>query len=146
GLRLRGRGGRGRSRRPWSCQRSPGEEDHGRCAGVPAGIQYARAARGPGRRISSALSGRHTRSHPPQGRGAVGTGRGDLREWPWRGEGRAEVSAILGCGRHLPGTIVGNEVLAPSLGTTPAALFEQTGIAGRHYVTPGLGPSDIGTE
>jgi 3-oxoacyl-[acyl-carrier-protein] synthase III len=56
------------------------------------------------------------------------------------------VSAILGCGRHLPGAIVGNDALAASLGTTPAALLEQTGIAGRHYVTPGLGPSDLGTE
>lgn len=56
------------------------------------------------------------------------------------------VGAILGVGAHLPGPIVGNDVLAPSLGTTSGDILGRTGITGRHYVAPGLGPSDLGCE
>ena len=56
------------------------------------------------------------------------------------------VGALLGFGRHLPGPSISNDALAPSLGVTAAAIAEQTGIATRHYVTPGLGPSDLGRE
>jgi 3-oxoacyl-[acyl-carrier-protein] synthase-3 len=56
------------------------------------------------------------------------------------------LSAVLGCGLHLPSRTVTNEDLAAALGTTAAALGERTGIARRHQADEGLGPSDLGTE
>jgi 3-oxoacyl-[acyl-carrier-protein] synthase-3 len=54
--------------------------------------------------------------------------------------------AVLGWGRALPPRAVANEELAAALGTTAAAIAERTGIARRHFVEPGVGPSDLGRE
>lgn len=54
--------------------------------------------------------------------------------------------AVLGWGRALPPRVVSNEELAPLLGTTAAAIAERTGIVRRHFVEPGVAPSDLGRE
>lgn len=49
---------------------------------------------------------------------------------------------LLGLGRALPGT-VDDAALAAQLGTTAGELVRDTGIARRHHVPPGEGPSDL---
>ena len=56
------------------------------------------------------------------------------------------VGRVLGWGGVLPPRVVTNEELASSLGTTDAAIAENTGITRRHYVVPGVGPSDLARE
>jgi 3-oxoacyl-[acyl-carrier-protein] synthase-3 len=56
------------------------------------------------------------------------------------------VGRAIGWGGALPPRVVSNEELAPSLGTTAAAIAEGTGISRRHYVVPGVGPSDLARE
>lgn len=46
----------------------------------------------------------------------------------------------------LPPRVVGNEELAPALGTSAAAIAERVGISRRHFVEPGVGPSDLARE
>lgn len=46
----------------------------------------------------------------------------------------------------LPPRVVGNEELAPALGTSTAAIAERVGISRRHFVEPGVGPSDLARE
>ena len=55
-------------------------------------------------------------------------------------------SKILGWGRVLPPRIVSNEELAPALGTSAGAITERTGITRRHFVEPGMAPSDLARE
>ena len=55
-------------------------------------------------------------------------------------------SAVLGCGAALPPRTVTNEELGATLDVAPAAIAERTGITRRHWVVPGLGPSDLGRE
>lgn len=55
-------------------------------------------------------------------------------------------SVVLGCGAVLPPRTVTNEELAAALDAPPAALAARTGIARRHWVEPGLGPSDLGRD
>jgi 3-oxoacyl-[acyl-carrier-protein] synthase-3 len=55
-------------------------------------------------------------------------------------------SAILGCGRHLPGRVVTNEELARELDVSGAELTARAGVARRHHAETGLGPSDLGRE
>lgn len=52
-------------------------------------------------------------------------------------------SATLGWGRSLPERVVSNADLAGPLGTTEAAILEETGVAERRWVEPGAGPSDL---
>jgi 3-oxoacyl-[acyl-carrier-protein] synthase-3 len=42
--------------------------------------------------------------------------------------------------------MVSNEELAPALGTSASALTERTGITRRHFVEPGVAPSDLARE
>ena len=53
-------------------------------------------------------------------------------------------SVVLACGAAVPARTVTNEELAPMLDVAPAAIAERTGVARRHWVTPGAGPSDLG--
>jgi 3-oxoacyl-[acyl-carrier-protein] synthase-3 len=53
---------------------------------------------------------------------------------------------VLGWGRALPPRMVSNEELAPALGTSASALTERTGITRRHFVEPGVAPSDLARE
>ena len=55
-------------------------------------------------------------------------------------------SAVLGCGRILPERVVSNDDLAGDLGTAAAVLSERSGVARRHYVEAGQGPSDLARE
>jgi 3-oxoacyl-[acyl-carrier-protein] synthase-3 len=55
-------------------------------------------------------------------------------------------SAVLGCGRHLPARVVTAEELAPELAVRAAEIVSRSGVGRRHYVEPGLGPSDLGCE
>jgi 3-oxoacyl-[acyl-carrier-protein] synthase-3 len=55
-------------------------------------------------------------------------------------------SAALGWGAYLPPQVVGTDELARDLGTTGAELLARTGIARRHQVADGVGPSDLGRE
>ncbi|MEW6273355.1 MAG: 3-oxoacyl-ACP synthase III family protein [Thermodesulfobacteriota bacterium] len=50
---------------------------------------------------------------------------------------------LLGFGCHLPGGAVGNDALAPALGTTADELARATGIRLRHHAAEGQGPSDL---
>lgn len=56
------------------------------------------------------------------------------------------VGRVLGWGRALPPRVVANEELAPALGVGAAAIAERTGITRRHFVEPGVGPSDLARE
>jgi len=56
------------------------------------------------------------------------------------------VGRVLGWGGFLPPRAVGNEELAPALGTTAGAIAEATGITRRHFVEPGIGPSDLARD
>jgi 3-oxoacyl-[acyl-carrier-protein] synthase-3 len=56
------------------------------------------------------------------------------------------VGRVLGWGGFLPPRVVGNEELAPALGTTAGAIAEATGITRRHFVEPGIGPSDLARD
>lgn len=53
---------------------------------------------------------------------------------------------LLGTGAVLPPRTVSNEELAGPLGTDAKRLVDATGIARRHFVEPGLGPSDLGRD
>jgi 3-oxoacyl-[acyl-carrier-protein] synthase-3 len=53
---------------------------------------------------------------------------------------------VVGWGRTLPPRVVANEELAPALGTSASAIAERTGISRRHFVEPGVGPSDLARE
>lgn len=55
-------------------------------------------------------------------------------------------SAVLGWGRHLPPRVVTNADLTGPLGVGAAELEARTGIARRHHVEPGQGPSDLARE
>jgi 3-oxoacyl-[acyl-carrier-protein] synthase III len=55
-------------------------------------------------------------------------------------------SAVIGCGAALPPRTVTNDELAALLDVSPAAIAERTGITRRHWVAPGLGPSDLGRD
>ena len=56
------------------------------------------------------------------------------------------VGSVVGWGRVLPPRIVSNEELASALGTSAGAIAERTGITRRHFVEPGVGPSDLARE
>jgi 3-oxoacyl-[acyl-carrier-protein] synthase-3 len=56
------------------------------------------------------------------------------------------VGRVLGWGRALPPRVVTNEELAPALGTSAGAIAERTGITRRHFVEPGVAPSDLARE
>lgn len=55
-------------------------------------------------------------------------------------------TAILGVGHCIPPRIVTNVELARQLDEDAAVLAMRTGIAQRHYIEPGLGPSDLAVE
>lgn len=55
-------------------------------------------------------------------------------------------TAILGVGHWIPPRIVTNAELAKQLDEDGAVLAARTGIAQRHYIEPGLGPSDLALE
>jgi 3-oxoacyl-[acyl-carrier-protein] synthase-3 len=54
--------------------------------------------------------------------------------------------ALLGTGAVLPPRTVTNDELAASLAVDARALAERTGVVRRHWVEPGLGPSDLGRD
>jgi 3-oxoacyl-[acyl-carrier-protein] synthase-3 len=56
------------------------------------------------------------------------------------------VGRVLGWGGVLPPRVVSNEELAPALGTTAAAIAATTGVTRRHFVEPGIGPSDLARD
>jgi 3-oxoacyl-[acyl-carrier-protein] synthase-3 len=55
-------------------------------------------------------------------------------------------SVLLGWGTALPPRVVTNDELGATLDVAPAAIAERTGITRRHWVEPGLGPSDLGRD
>ena len=55
-------------------------------------------------------------------------------------------SAILGCGRYLPPRVVTNDELATELGRSAAELDQRSGIATRHWESPGEAPSDLARQ
>jgi len=55
-------------------------------------------------------------------------------------------SAVLGWGAVLPPRVVTTAELAPSLGRSAAAIEAACGIARRHWVEPGVAPSDLGRD
>ncbi len=55
-------------------------------------------------------------------------------------------SVVLGCGAAVPSRAVTNEELAAKLDVPPAAIGERTGITRRHWVEPGIAPSDLGRD
>jgi 3-oxoacyl-[acyl-carrier-protein] synthase-3 len=56
------------------------------------------------------------------------------------------MSAVLGCGRFLPPRVVTSEELGSELGLSGTAVAARSGVTRRHYVEPGIGPSDLGRE
>jgi 3-oxoacyl-[acyl-carrier-protein] synthase-3 len=55
-------------------------------------------------------------------------------------------TAILGIGHCIPPRTVTNEELAGQLDLDAAVIATRTGIALRHYIEPGFGPSDLALE
>ena len=55
-------------------------------------------------------------------------------------------TVVLGCGGSLPPRTVGNDALAGPLGVDAATLAARTGVTTRHWVEPGIGPSDLARE
>jgi 3-oxoacyl-[acyl-carrier-protein] synthase-3 len=55
-------------------------------------------------------------------------------------------SVVLACGAVVPPRTLTNEELAPMLDVSPAAIAERTGVARRHWVAAGAGPSDLGRD
>jgi len=56
------------------------------------------------------------------------------------------VGRVLGWGGVVPPRVVSNEELAPALGTTASAIAADTGITRRHFVEPGIAPSDLARD
>jgi len=52
-------------------------------------------------------------------------------------------TVVLGCGAGLPPRTVGNDELAGALGVDAGTLAARTGVMARHWVDPGVGPSDL---
>jgi 3-oxoacyl-[acyl-carrier-protein] synthase-3 len=50
---------------------------------------------------------------------------------------------IIGTGAYLPERVIENEELAPLLGLTPEQIFKSSGIARRHWATPGTRTSSL---
>lgn len=55
-------------------------------------------------------------------------------------------TVVLGCGGSLPPRTVGNDTLAGSLGVDAEGIARRTGVTTRHWVEPGVGPSDLARE
>lgn len=55
-------------------------------------------------------------------------------------------TVVLGCGGSLPARTVGNDELAGPLGVDAVTLGTRTGVTTRHWVEPGIGPSDLARE
>jgi len=55
-------------------------------------------------------------------------------------------SVVLGSGALLPSRQVTNDELARLIDVPASAIAERTGVTRRHWVTPGVGPSDLGRD
>jgi len=55
-------------------------------------------------------------------------------------------SVVLACGAAVPTRTVTNEELSAMLDVGPAAIAERSGVARRHWVATGTGPSDLGRD